>query len=130
MFAPWRSQNPVRKTWISDYWKIIHCQLSLGYFAPQFLFLHSQQNKFNLNRVVFSSWLYNLFSSQIDRKVKDELNKLVRSYDLLNRNEESQKLGMNKRLFNVMSKRHSELTIMKILTQRTYACDKHMDCSL
>ena len=85
---------------------------------------------FNLNRVVFSSWLYNLFSSQIDRKVKDELNKLVRSYDLLNRNEESQKLGMNKRLFNVMSKRHSKLTIMKILTQRTYGCDKHMDCSL
>ena len=25
MFAPWRSQNPVRKTWVSDYWKIIHC---------------------------------------------------------------------------------------------------------
>ena len=24
MFAPWRSQNPVRKTWVSDYWKIIH----------------------------------------------------------------------------------------------------------
>ena len=24
MFAPWRSQNPVRKTWASDYWKIIH----------------------------------------------------------------------------------------------------------
>ena len=23
MFAPWRSQNPARKTWISDYWKII-----------------------------------------------------------------------------------------------------------
>ena len=86
--------------------------------------------KFNLNRIVFSSWLYNLFSSQIDRKVKDELNKLVRSYDLLNRNEESQKLGMNKRSFNVMSKKHSKLTIMKILTQRTYACDGHMDCYL
>ena len=24
MFAPWRSQNPVRKTRVSDYWKIIH----------------------------------------------------------------------------------------------------------
>ena len=24
MFAPWRSQNPVLKTWVSDYWKIIH----------------------------------------------------------------------------------------------------------
>ena len=24
MFAPWRSHNPVRKTWVSDYWKIIH----------------------------------------------------------------------------------------------------------
>ena len=24
MFAPWRSQNPLRKTWVSDYWKIIH----------------------------------------------------------------------------------------------------------
>ena len=23
MFAPWRSQNPVRKTWVSGYWKII-----------------------------------------------------------------------------------------------------------
>ena len=22
MFAPWRSQNHVRKTWVSDYWKI------------------------------------------------------------------------------------------------------------
>ena len=27
MFAPWRSQNPVRKTWVSDYWKIIHFKL-------------------------------------------------------------------------------------------------------
>ena len=23
MFAPLRFQNPVRKTWVSDYWKII-----------------------------------------------------------------------------------------------------------
>ena len=24
MLAPWRSQNPLHKTWVSDYWKIIH----------------------------------------------------------------------------------------------------------
>ena len=28
MFAPWRSQNPVRKTWVSGYWKIIHSNTS------------------------------------------------------------------------------------------------------
>ena len=28
MFAPWRSHNPVRKTGVSDYWKIIHYKSS------------------------------------------------------------------------------------------------------
>ena len=54
MFAPWRSQNPVRKTWISDYWKIIHLK-----GLPQALGTVSQGNKLSLNEPLFkfNKWL-------------------------------------------------------------------------
>ena len=37
MFAPWRSQNPVCKTWVSDYWKIIHYVLTAKFSQKQIL---------------------------------------------------------------------------------------------